>query len=382
MRLTGRAGLLIVVAVAMFLFAAWWRLPALTSISGLALGLVLVAVVLTWLGRPRLSVHRDIDPLIVEPGETFRVRTRVHSRSAIPVSGGRWSERLGPGLVGQASGVLPEFRSGQSTWTLEVVGHRRGRPVVGPLDIELSDPFGLVTRRILVGRDDHVVVLPVRHELGTNGGRGAEETSGADRSAPQRVGVGDDDVIARPYTYGDALKRWHWKATAHRGEPMVRQEERQLDPRIEIHLDTDERAYDDRGFEWAVTAAASVLEHFAARRFDVDLVVRDRRVRVDAGHDLRRALVELAVAEPAEPVADPVGPADHLVAVLGRVDLAAAARHLDHWSGARRVVAFVASSSPEAAIDLLEAARWRVVTYRPQDSLAERWAALAAEVVS
>ena len=43
------------------------------------------------------------------------------------------------------------------------------------------------------------------------------------------------------YLPGDAMKRLHWKATAHRGQLMVRQEEQQINPRAGVFLDCEPR---------------------------------------------------------------------------------------------------------------------------------------------
>ena len=98
--------------------------------------------------------------------------------------------------------------------------------------------------------------------------------------AHMTVGVGDDDVIARVYLPGDAMKRLHWKATAHRGELMVRQEEQQINPRAGVFLDCEPRtqgtARDSKRlweysptFEWGIVAAASIVHHLARNGYVV-----------------------------------------------------------------------------------------------------------------
>ena len=87
-------------------------------------------------------------------------------------------------------------------------------------------------------RPTQLTVLPRRYDLPPIRPSGSDE-DGATRPAPQQVGIGEDDIIARSYLPGDALKRLHWKATARRGELMVRQEEQQMNPRAAVVIDLD-----------------------------------------------------------------------------------------------------------------------------------------------
>src|SRR5699024_718722 len=124
---------------------------------------------------------------------------------------------------------------------------------------------------------------------------------GSSRPASSHGGPGGDDVIARPYVPGDPLRRVHWKATAHRGEPMVRQEEQDdsrhalvlLDPRTQramqgAVLGTRSGSRSGRGvdamFEWAVSMTASLVEHLAEQGFSVTMQVLGTSIRASVGH--------------------------------------------------------------------------------------------------
>ena len=100
----------------------------------------------------------------------------------------------------------------------------RGRYDVGPLHVQLVDPFGLcrMTRRFAVS--DSLTVVPNVVPLPPVPLQG--DWSGLGESRNRSVAsTGEDDVVPRQYRTGDELRRVHWKSTARSGELMVRQEE-------------------------------------------------------------------------------------------------------------------------------------------------------------
>ena len=114
---------------------------------------------------------------------------------------------------------------------------------------------------------------------------------------------GEDDQSIREYRDGDDLRRIHWPATARTGDLMVRQEDRPARRRAMILLDPRAGAHQGHGaassFEWAVSAAASVVTHLAGLGYATHLIcsetVHDGQAAMttDADH----ALDVLAEAE-------------------------------------------------------------------------------------
>ncbi len=390
-----RRGVGFLVASAVLLVGApVLSLPALLAVSALLLGLVVLAAAYVLLGQSRIAVERTFSPEVVAPGASATATVRVSNLSVLPALEARWVDTVPHGLSAEASGVLPPLggsrtRRSRVRFSYPVQGLRRGRHALGPLRVEATDPFGLVVRRHVFGEAEELVVLPRRHALWPLTPHGADH-DGASRAAPQNAGIGEDDVVARSYLPGDALKRMHWKATAHRGELMVRQEEQQVNPRAGIVLDTDARSHGtglDRDewvyspeLEWAVSATASVLDHLV--RIGYAVAVRapgDAVDRVlDDGDMLDDALVDLAVLEPAvAPSLDDVDPGERtVVAVLGRPDVERATAWADALSSASTVLAMVSEGTRPAALDVLADAGWRVATYTAHDDVAELWSTL------
>jgi uncharacterized protein (DUF58 family) len=383
----------LVAAVITFVAAPLLALPALLYVTGLLIGLVLLSAVFVFVGHSKVRIDRSFSPQVVAPGALSRATVRVTNLSVLPCLEARWDDHLPHGISGDSTGTLPALGGSHSTdsqvsFSYTLQGLHRGRHAIGPLQVDVQDPFGLVYRRHAFGVAEPLTVLPRRVELAHVAARGVSD-DGASLPAPQNVGLGDDDIIARTYLPGDALKRIHWKATAHRAELMVRQEEQQITPRATVVLDTEPLSQGtarDRknvweyssSLEWCVVAAASITTHLARAGYVVTLLSGGRSVdRVIAdGHDtIEDAMVDLALVEPE--------PEDHhgrleadraAFVVLGRLDTDRA----QHWIAAlamsSTINAFVARSSSAAALDLLDGARWKVVTYAPGDDLAAAWA--------
>jgi uncharacterized protein (DUF58 family) len=130
------------------------------------------------------------------------------------------------------------------------------------------------------------------------------------------------------------MRRIHWRATAHRGELMVRQEEDESSPDAMVVLDRSSRRWAAQGddadpaFEAAVSLCASTAVHLAAEGYSVDVIDSAGTVLgVLRGHEDDRdgLLVALAMVAPRGESRDlgvliggtPPGP---LVLVTGRLD--------------------------------------------------------------
>jgi uncharacterized protein (DUF58 family) len=151
----------------------------------------------------------------------------------------------------------------------------RGRYPLGPLQLRLSDPFGMCELTRSFSAFDTLTVIPRTEALPAV--RLAGESSGYGDGRHRSLALaGDDDVIPRNYRYGDDLRRVHWRSTARYGELMVRREEQPQRARCTVLLDTRRIAYEgagpDSAFEWAVSGAASALVHMLERGFSVRLL--------------------------------------------------------------------------------------------------------------
>src|SRR5690606_38155972 len=119
-----------------------------------------------YLVRRTEAVSRTFRPDVVPAGSDAAVRVQFDVRSPLPSAQGRWSDRLSPGLSGEAQGVFPALASGLGAGTqhveLEYIvrAERRGIRPIGPLSVTSTDPFGFTRRRHVIGETVPLTVTP------------------------------------------------------------------------------------------------------------------------------------------------------------------------------------------------------------------------------
>ncbi|WP_050348234.1 DUF58 domain-containing protein [Arsenicicoccus sp. oral taxon 190] len=296
--------------------------------------LLLLLAVAAWLlaRRPARSLvtRRDVTPARLTVGEAGTVSLLVTNegrrRSPFLIA----QEQLSYALGDRPRFVVPGLRPGQQQLVrYPVRSVLRGEHELGPLSVRVRDAFGLTSRLTRCSGGGSVLVVP--RVLPLDGGGMPGAAPGQDESVADMVALhGEDDVTIRHYRQGDELRRIHWPASAHTGSLMVRQEEQPARRRAAVVLDRRASAHAGDGtrssFEWAVTAAASVVAHLIAHGYDVDLVCDDshaheRPVSVDEALEML-ARVDLGDADSLAAAARSVGrrPVGVVVAVVGAGD--------------------------------------------------------------
>jgi uncharacterized protein (DUF58 family) len=241
----------------------------------LLLALPVVAAVLVSRARLRMSCERSVEPAQVPLGSPMRGRITLGQDGRLP-AGILMLEDAVPSELGPHPRFLVD--KADASWQRQVeyplLGRVRGRFTTGPLMVRTTDPFGLVQLdRQFVATSD-VMVTPQIFALPPMRAAGGAGSTGESR--PHRIGVvGQDDALVREYHQGDDVRRVHWRSTARRGELMVRREEQSWDPSASIMLDSRIRAHAGQGmhssFEWAVSAAASIANHFLDDGFGIEI---------------------------------------------------------------------------------------------------------------
>jgi len=297
--------------------------------------------------RIRIGATRAVSPARVIAGQSVTASLTITNGSSLRTTTLMLEDRLPEQLSGHARFVLAPLRNRESrTVSYRIPRLPRGRYRIGPLQIRLTDPFGLVEVTRSFTATSEFVTAPAIERLGPadlprtddRGGSGSSHSIGSQ---------GAEDASTRQYRIGDDLRKIHWRSTARTGSMMVRQEERPwqgqaavlLDLRAAAHtlLPDDPPELDPRllaSLEWAVSAAASIGASTlnSGQRFTLATDPRQRRaVRFDTQDAL---LGHLADALPQRTgTLDPLltqlrGSAEttSTMAVLGRVDHASLAR--------------------------------------------------------
>lgn len=383
----------------------------LLRVGILLVTLPLLSALLVSRTRYRLAAARGLRPTRVVVDQPTTSVVRIENVSRLP-SGLLLVEDAVPWQLGRAQRfVLDRLEAGgRRDVRYELSGAVRGRYTVGPVSVQLVDPFGLCRATRQFSTTDSLTVVPATVTLPAIP-LGGDWSGLGEARARAVASAGEDDVIPREYRTGDELRRVHWKSTARSGQLMVRREEQPWRTRATVFLDTRAVAHRGHGaassFEWAVSAAASVACHLARRGYAVRIVNSDgvwlRQGPMTgeglAGPEAEGPILEtfalVTTTEGAAPkVKDAAGKArvrdGLLVAVLGDLELAhteavAALRH-GHSSALALVLDTSRWSSRSSRVEderagrtasLLTAAGWRVGICEPTSDLPHTWRTLA-----
>jgi uncharacterized protein (DUF58 family) len=253
----------------------------LLRVGLLLAALPLVCVLVLHRTRYRVSASRRLSPAQVPTRSEARVHLRIDNVSRIHSGMLMLQDRVPYVLGPRPRFVLDRVEpGGRREVSYRVRSDLRGRYPLGPLQLRLTDPFGMCELIRSFSAYDTLTVVPHMESLPPVRLFGAARGYG-DRRQRSLAPAGDDDVIPRSYRHGDDLRRIHWRSTARHGELMVRREEQPQKVRCTVLLDTRRSAYHGSGpdspFEWAVSGAASVCLHLLERGFAV-------RLLTDAGH--------------------------------------------------------------------------------------------------
>ncbi|WP_455357193.1 DUF58 domain-containing protein [Streptomyces sp. SYSU K217416] len=226
--------------------------------------------------RYRVSGSRRLAPARVPAGSEARVHLRMDNVSRLPTGLLMLQDRVPYVLGPRPRFVLDRVEAGgRREVSYRVRSDLRGRYPLGPLQLRLTDPFGMCELTRSFSAYDTLTVIPRTEPLPPVKLSGESSGYGEGRQRSLAL-AGEDDVIPRGYRHGDDLRRVHWRSTARYGELMVRREEQPQRSRCTVLLDTREIAHQgagpDSAFEWAVSGAASVLVHMLERGFSVRLL--------------------------------------------------------------------------------------------------------------
>ncbi|KDA06120.1 hypothetical protein DC31_13055 [Microbacterium sp. CH12i] len=376
--LTYRGAAALLAGVACVIAANLMAAPIMLYVAMLLFLLVILAVIVVQVPRRSGAVTRRISTDLLTVGEESQVDVRFDLR-ALRIPNGIWHDRLPSAVAGEASGEFPTENGTRLRY--EITGVRRGVWAIGPLRLRTIDPFGFAQREQEFGETRTVTVVPEvvpLAPLSSNVGA----AGGTAHTSSTRLGQGSDNLSPRRYVSGDSMRRIHWRATAHRGDLMVRQEEEESSPDALVVLDRTARRWDritdhaDPTFETAVSACASIALHLVNEGYSVDVLDSAGTVLgALRGHedDRDNLLVALALVAPQGEGRDivtlfdgtPPGP---LVLITGQLeeDDAALLRH----GGATAPIMLVTDPLP-GAVDAAAALGWS--SAQLTDDVASAW---------
>lgn len=399
--LTARGTGAVLLALACFIAAHAFKIAELLYISVLLTVVVAASIATLHVVRRTEKVSRSFTPDVASVGSEVHVQLRVGIRSPLPGAQGRWRDTLPDGVSGDASGIFPATGSGMrarsSAVQLEytVTARRRGIRPIGPVSVITMDPFAFARRRHTIGQALPLTIAPAIVDLGPL----AElpgDAGGSMHTTTDQLGQGADNLIPRHYVPGDSTRRIHWRASAHRDELMVRQEEQETTPEAIVVLDRGASRWgadaarapgSDPAFEVAVSACVSatarlVHEGYLVSVLDVDGSHLAEPIDGGDASAVEQLTIDFATmrarqAGSPEPLValfagTLTGPLVYVTGVFAEPDAAVLAPLAHHST----LPVLLAVAPRGDALAHAAAAGWRVAAIPPEGDLAAAWSSV------
>ncbi len=274
--LTTRGRAFVAAGVTLALAGVLFGFRDLTRFGVLLIALPYISGLLVRRGKTRIRIERHISPDRITVGQDAHVSLAFENVSTTTTPVFLAEERLDDVLGDRPRFIVGRIPPGRvRVIDYAVRSHLRGRHHLGPLGVQVQDPFGLATRNAVLEGAADLVILPQIHPLSS--ARQPSSGMGSEGELAHLIALhGEDDVTIREYRDGDDLRRIHWPATARTGDLMVRQEDRPAQRRAVLLLDSRSSAHGGSGptgsHEWAVSACASIAAHLCESGYAVHLV--------------------------------------------------------------------------------------------------------------
>ncbi|MBK4346214.1 DUF58 domain-containing protein [Lacisediminihabitans changchengi] len=375
----------------------------------LALALCLSAWIYVQFRPLAYRVDRTFTPPLIEAGGITTVELEIANLSNYRSPSAHWRDTwpwrpfvtvpLELGML-EARGIRHTSRGSAVRLGYALRPDRRGLFEVGPVIIDFADPFGLVAGAVVAEGTGELTVTPRIEEL-PEGAVTIAADDGATRMRQRRSWGGEDDLMTREYRDGDPMRRVHWRASAHHGELMVRQEEQRSHAEAHIVLETLRHGYRDaRGlstvdevesesFEWAIEFCASLSVYLAERGFVVQVNETGARQLRDVeeidGYLRSLAAIQLSARQAENfslvPQSARAGRSQGSVfAILSATDTAIVDQLRHQRSSFDLAVAFLVDPWTSTLTEPLQNAGWVCVAVHPDDSAADAWLSLSSEL--
>jgi uncharacterized protein (DUF58 family) len=174
----------------------------------------------------------------------------------------------------------------------------RGLYTLGPAVLEARDTLGLLRRTVMAEEFTPLLVYPATIELEGKRlhGRGTQFHVGIETS--RRPGQSEEFTGLREYHFGDGSNTIHWRSTARRGIPLVKEFREDLTTEVTLFLDMGRLGLgglgDQTTIEYSIKAAASLARRAVERGFGVQLFAVGPEIEhIPSGRGARHLLMVL-----------------------------------------------------------------------------------------
>jgi uncharacterized protein (DUF58 family) len=275
---SGRGAAVLFAGFAMWLAARIIGSPGLEVIGIGLVSLPIIAALFVRRSQQRIGIRRSLSDVRVTPGTRVDVQIDVENRAPTPTSFLMLEDHL-PSALGRPARLVVSGIHGRGTQRVSytVLPQVRGRYQLGPLVVDVSDPFALIRQHLEFDEREELLVTPEIEDLSTAPDVALGPSVGASRTR-NLFRSGEDYYTMRQYQEGDDLRRIHWPSVARTGSLMIRQDESSRRASGFLFLDTREGSLGkSRGpaFERAVSVAATLGSMLARGGFSLRLATAD-----------------------------------------------------------------------------------------------------------
>jgi uncharacterized protein (DUF58 family) len=272
-------------------------LNLLFALWGMMLFLIVASGVLSELGLSRLEVRRAPPP-VIHAGAPYLMGIALSNRKRrLPAFSIEVEDLLEGRPIEKRCYFLklPAGRTQETAYRHTIA--RRGRHRLTGMRLATKFPFGLVQKSRDIASPTEVIVYPALVPVEPAVLRGLPVRHGGNR---QRLRSHDGDFFGlRDFRPGDDPRDIHWRTSARRGTPFVRENEDDEGSEVTVVLDNAAGATPE-AFEVAVSQAASYTLALLGRGLRVALALRGASLAADTGPAQgKRILRALALVEPA-----------------------------------------------------------------------------------
>jgi uncharacterized protein (DUF58 family) len=272
-------------------------LNLLFALWGMMLFLIIASGVLSELGLAGLEVRRAPPP-VIHAGAPYLMGIALANRKRrLPAFSIEVEDLLEGRPIEKRCYFLklPAGRTQETAYRHTIA--RRGRHRLTGMRLATKFPFGLVQKSRDLASPTEVIVYPALVPVEPAVLRGLPVRHGGTR---QRLRSHDGDFFGlRDFRPGDDPRDIHWRTSARRGTPFVRENEDDEGSEVTVVLDNAAGATPE-AFEAAVSQAASYTLALLGRGLRVALALRGATLAADTGPaQATRILRALALVEPA-----------------------------------------------------------------------------------
>lgn len=288
----------------MFKFNKWTIVPAAASLifalltggslpyTILYIMMLLLVVSYLWTRYTinRIEIHRTSKSDYAYVGDTITVTTRVFNEGMLPIPyvearsqmERKMSQENTPGAV---LSVLPY---GSKTYKQELSCMHRGFYSFGPMEVTVSDVFGLFTWGRKVSCEGTIAVYPriaklSRYNIMPTQTFGTISTN--QKASEDYSNISD----IRKYYPGDSFKKIHWKVSARKGSLHVKNYDMSGSAEAYIFMNLYHKDYEglrEDKEEKAVECAASIINYMLSKEINLGFYANNKNPLYIKGRDL------------------------------------------------------------------------------------------------